>query len=98
MGTAKTFIHSIVMMIAMGIIVTGCVKSTTKITDSCRNKNSFQEKVGQISVVGDKIYEFDYKNHHYIWFEKSFNKYGYAGVVHDPDCYCHHNQTVQDEE
>ena len=98
MSTAKTFINLIVMMIAMGITVTGCVKSTSKTTDRYKNKNSFQEKVGQISVVGNRIYEFDYKNHHYIWFEKSFNKYGYAGVVHDPDCYCHHNQTVQDEE
>ena len=98
MSTAKTFIHPIVMMIAMGIIVTGCVKSTTKIISSHQNKNSFQEKVGRTPVVGNKIYEFDYKNHHYIWFEKSFNKNGYAGVVHDPDCYCHHNQTVQDIE
>ena len=52
MSTVKTFIHPIVMMIAMGIIVTGCVKSTAKITDSYQNKNSFQEKVEQTPVVG----------------------------------------------
>lgn len=61
MGTTKTFINPIVMMIAMGIIVTGCVKSTSKITDSYQNKNTFQEKVGQTPVVGKGIYEFDYK-------------------------------------
>lgn len=40
----------------------------------------------------DLIKEFEYKGHQYIWFEQSLRQgyagFGYAGVVHNPDCKC----------
>ena len=96
----------IVVILTIGITATNCVKYTEKTTD--KTTNDFHEQVGKNGVEyknnrDNHIYEFDYKNHHYIWFEKFDGRidsqgYGFAGVVHDPDCYCHHNQTVEDKE
>ena len=38
------------------------------------------------SIFFDEIYEFNYEEHSYIYFQSSYGRYSKAGVVHNPEC------------
>ena len=75
------------------------VETNSNVADFHKNVSA---KDNSMCDNNDNVFEFDYKNHHYIWFQKSkqsgSKSYGYAGVVHDPDCKCHSNGNSDTDE
>lgn len=86
------------ILILLSIFVLG---SCTRVNiDNPGNKEEIENFKQQVQRAQDRegrkyddlIKEFEYKGHQYIWFEQSLRQgyagFGYAGVVHNPDCKC----------
>jgi len=86
------------ILILLSIFVLG---SCTRVKiDNPGNKEEIENFKQQVQRAQDRgglkyddlIKEFEYKGHQYIWFEQSLRQgyagYGFAGVVHNPDCKC----------
>ena len=84
------------ILISLSIFALG---SCTEVNPDGPGNNEEAENFGQQvqrvqegSKYDNVIREFEYKGHQYIWFEQSIRQgyagYGFAGVVHNPDCKC----------
>lgn len=84
------------ILILLSIVALGsCTGVNTDNPKNNEEAENFGQQVQRVqtgSKYDNVIREFEYKGHQYIWFEQSIRQgyagYGFAGVVHNPDCKC----------
>lgn len=78
------------------LFIIGCI--TTISCTSCEKSTNTTPTVkpassgNSIAVPTYESMEFEYKGHEYIVFNVGLYR---AGVVHNPDCRCHHNDSTE---
>lgn len=63
---------------------------------SCISESEMEKRrqvKNETAGVFDKVTEFHYKNHSYIYFASTNSKV--QGFVHDPDCACHKHDSSE---
>lgn len=72
----------------LALATTGC---------SIPEKTPGQKKREIENKIESRITEFNYKGHQYILYKSSNFDNSCSGMVHDPDCPCHKQQTTEIE-
>jgi hypothetical protein len=67
------------LFLILGLICISCGQPMSEKSDRIINTDS---------SIRLEASHFNYKNHQYIYFQKSSGNYAVGGIVHDPKCNC----------